>query len=229
MYDIQQTKAERARSLRYKRPALDSMGYDFISDELCKISEVCSNIHWFAGQEDETLLNALDGNEEDEYEFRVAFANLEVKVAQLTQALQDHMCEIRDYFDDCTVALIGNRYNVLGFDTIEEDYYALSSFESELAVTESGKRLMRHTKAEMLSMIGQCMGITLAYYDIRHSFDYLKATMDILRDENTSLLKVIKDINTAYEEENEEGFMNQTEGNKFNALLNQLPDRIWLE
>lgn len=65
--------------------------------------------------------------------------------------------------DDCTVALIGNRYNTLGYDSEEEDYFSLTGYEQELAQTEAGKRLMRMTKAEMISTIGQCFGITLAF------------------------------------------------------------------
>lgn len=205
------------------------MGYEFISDELYEIAEACSDVHWFTDADDETLLNALDGNEDEEYEFRMAFADLENKAEQLNDALRGW--EIRDYFDDCTVALIGNRYKLVGYDSQEEDYYALASYESDLAFTESGKKLMRRTKREMLSIIGQCMGITLAFYDLRQSYDYLKATMDILRDENTSLLKVIKEIDDAYDAAHDAGFDFDwnDEVRRFNALLKQLPDRVWLE
>ena len=51
----------------------------------------------------------------------------------------------------------------------------------------------------MLSTIGQCVGTLIAFLDLRQSYDYLKATFDILRDENTSLLKQIKAIETAYD------------------------------
>lgn len=224
-----QTKAERAKMLRYKQPALMSMGFDAITTELEEIREACSDVRWFMEDDDETLLNALDGDDEAEYEFRIAFADLSTKTEQLQSALQDW--DVRDYFDDCTVALIGNRYKLVGYDSLEEDYYALASYEIDLACTESGKKLMRKTKADMLSSIGQCMGITLAFYDLRQSYDYLKATIDILRDENTSLLQVIKQIDDAYEAAFEEGLQYDwgDKNRKFNALLDQLPDRIWLE
>lgn len=223
------TKAERARALRYKRPALASLGYAFIPNELDEIREACSDIHWFMDNDDETLLNALDGDEEAEYEFRVAFSELESKAEQLNDVLCDH--DIGDYFDDCTVALIGNRYKVVGYDSVEEDYYSLASYDSEIAYTESGKRLMRRTKADMLSIIGQCMGITLAVIDLRQSYDYLRATMDILRDKNTSLLQVIREIDDAYEAAYEAGFEYawQDECKRFDALLSRIPDRTWLE
>ena len=111
---MSQTKSERARQLRYKRPALASMGYSDILDELYEIQEACDNVHWFMDSDDETLLNALDDDEEAEYEFRMAFADLEAKAEGLQGALaeQGNLYWDEDFermFNDCTVALIGNR------------------------------------------------------------------------------------------------------------------------
>ena len=223
------TKAERSRNLRYKRPMLASLGYEAIANELYEIQEACSDVHWFIDQDgDETLLNALDGNEDEEFEFKMAFSDLEAKAEELSNILYNW--DIRDEFDDCTVALIGNRYKILGYDSAEEDYYSLCSYEEELAQAEAGKRLMRHTKAELISKIGQCFGITLAFMDLRQHYDYLKATFDILRDENTSMLKIIHEIENLYEESYADDFYSRIDSTKkFNRLLNTLPDRIWVE
>lgn len=228
-------KAERTRALRYKRPALASMGLETIETELERIVEACSDIHWFADQDDETLLNALDGDEDDVWEFKMAFADLEAKADHLSNAIReqfdwhDHDDPERD-FNDCTVALIGNRYSVVGFDTDQEDYSSLTSYERGLAQTEAGKRLMRKTKADMISTIGQCVGILLAFYDLRQSYDYLKATFDILRDENTSMLMQIKEIEKAYNEADAAGWYSwKDEVKRFEQLLACLPDRAWVE
>lgn len=53
------SKANRTRDMRYKRPALASLGYDTVRDELWKIRDACTDIHWFTDQDDDTLLNAL--------------------------------------------------------------------------------------------------------------------------------------------------------------------------
>ena len=222
------TKADRAKALRYKRPALASLGYDAITDELYEIGNACAEVHWFIDQDDDSLINALDGDEDDAWEFKMAFADLEAKAEQLSDAIR--AWDIRDEFDDCTVALIGNRYNSVGWDGYEEDYYSLTGYEQDLAQTEAGKRLMRHPKAEMISQIGQCFGITLAFMDVRQKYDYLKATLDILRDENTSLLQTIKDIEALYAEATDGDFRaRRTRWEKFDKLLAALPDRIWLE
>lgn len=219
--------------MRYKRPVLASIAADDLIQELEKIQEACADIHWFTDQDDETLLNALDGDEEDAYEFRMAFSDLEAKANELVDLFYS-MGRSGDItwrvYDDCTVALVGNRYNLVGFDGTEEDYFSLTGYERNLACKEAGKRIMRMTKADMLSTIGQCMGILVAFLDVRQSYDYLKATFDILRDENTSLLDTIKAIDTAYEAAEAVGFQNWYEEEKcFDRLLDCLPNRAWIE
>lgn len=227
------SKADRTRNMRYKRPALASLGWDTIIAELSDIMEECDNVTYFIENDEETLINALDGDEEEEYEFKMAFADLSGKAYQLQEQLYEHVGDygrMSDVFDDCTVALIGNRYKTLGYDAEEEDYFSLSSYEQELAFTESGKKIMRMTKQEMLSTIGQCLGITLAFMDVRQSYDYLKSTFDILRDENTSMLKIIKEINAKYEAAEAEGFHSwEKETKEFESLIGMLPEKFWIE
>ena len=130
------------------------------------------------------------------------------------------------------MALIGNRYQVIGFDTYEEDYFGLTNYESGLAQTESGKRLMRKTKAEIIATVGQCLGILISFLDLRQQYDYLKATFDILRDQNTSMLQQIKEIEKAYLEmvaTDAFGDKNADAERRFDQLLAALPDRCWIE
>lgn len=230
---MSESKAERARALRYKRGALDSMGFEFLRADLDEIREACDTIHWWTDQDDETLLNALDGDDEDVWEFKMAFAYLEASADELLETIYE-LCRYEDDFgqvyDDCTVALIGNRYRTIGYDGFEEDYYALTGYEQGLAQTESGKRLMRRTKAEILSIIGQCFGILIAFLDLRQQYDYLKASFDILRDENTSMLQQVKEIDAAYKAMVTADWSARSEAEKkFDRLLSALPDRVWVE
>ena len=220
--------------MRYKRPALASMGYDALRAELWNIRDACTDIHWFTDQDDDTLLNALDGDEDDAWEFRMAFSDLEAKADRLETIIGDYYgwdgSSFERVYNDCTVALVGNRCRIVGYDSVEEDYFALTSYDERLAQTEAGKRLMRRTKAEMLSTIGQCMGILLAFLDLRQQYDYLKATFDILRDENTSLLQTVKEIDAAYNAAAVEWWNRSDEAvRRFDALLENLPDRAWIE
>ena len=99
------------------------MGFDTILSELDDMRETCSTIHWWTDQDDETLLNALDGDEEDAWEFKMAFSGLEAKADSLFETIYELSQEdnFEQTYDDCTVALIGNRYCTIGFDGFEED------------------------------------------------------------------------------------------------------------
>jgi len=228
------SKEQRTRALRYKRPALVSLGYDDIISELWEIQDTCGNIQCLLDCDEGMLLDALDGDEEEEWEFKMAFSDLSAKAEQLMEAVQEQSSYEGDQFiktfDDCIVSLIGNRYDIVGYDGEMEDYFSLTSYEQGLACSEAGKRMMRRTKADMLSTIGQCLGILISFLDLRQQYDYLKATMDIVRDENVSLLQTIKEIDKAYETAAAVRFSRYSEETeRFDSLLSYLPQRAWLE
>jgi len=229
MNAAQQTKAEKARALAYKRPALASMGFRSMMEELETIQEACDEVQYWIDTEDGTLLDAFDGDTEQEWEFKIAFSDLSSNCYSLLDVLWDW--GDADDYDDCTVALIGNRYDLVGYDSVQEDYWSLAGYEAGLAETEAGKRLMRLTKAEMIAHIGQALGTLLAYYDLRHQYDYLKAAMDILRDENHSIIQRMKDIDAAYQKaaDCEWQYEARPLWDAFEKLTKDLPERIWVE
>lgn len=222
--------AEKARNMRYRRPMLATLGWMTIEEELNDIEEACGNVHYFLDDENDSLIAALDGDEEEAFEFRMTFADVEAKCEMLRSAI-DEIDTGGDYFEDffntCTVALIGNRYETLGFDTFQEDYFSLSRYEADLASTEAGKRLMRMTKAEMVSSIGQCVGVLLAFADLKTQYDSISAAMAVLRSENVTILGTIKEIEAAYERQEELG--QWKDDREFKRLISCLPDRVWLE
>ena len=226
------SKADRCRNLRYKKPALMDLGFFAITEKLNEIQEMCSEIHW-AFDDDETLINAFDGNEDDAYEFRMAFTDVESEAYQLQRCLEEQFYYEDDperEFDDCSVALIGKRYNAVGFDDYEEGYYNLTSYETNLATTEAGKRIMRKTKAEMLSTIGQVLGIVLSFQNIELKYEYLKATIDIFRDANMSILQVIKEIEQLYSDMFCDDYRKCRNAEKeFDTRVQELPDKYWVE
>ena len=224
-------RMDRAYALRYKKAALAYKSLEMIQLELENISEACCDVRHYIDSDDGTLLSALDDDEEQEWEFKMAFADLEAKADNLNNAIREagqYTDDIYQTFDDCTVALLGNRYNLVGWDSVEEDYFSLTSWDSELATTESGKRLMRMTKADMLSTIGQCFGILLAYNDVDQQYSYLKTTMDLIKGDNTSLLQTIKDINKAYED-TQDDWHGGPAAKEFDRLLKLLPQRCFVE
>lgn len=219
------TKAERSRNLRYKRGALASMGFEPMELELQEIQETCDEVAWYAEDMD-TLTEAMDGDIEEAHEFKMCFADLAGRCEQLLRCLYD--MDPQDY-DDCTVALIGNRYRLMGFDSIEEDFLSLTSFEAGLAETEAGKRLMRRTKKEIIAMMGQAVGTLVVFLDLRQQYDYLKATLDILRDSNHSLLKQVKEIEALYDKVTGAELPDRQDVARLDFLLSMLPERMWVE
>ena len=59
------------------------MNLDRIREELWDMISACEDIHWYDGNE-ESLVNALDGNEDEAYEFKMAFSDLEAELEHLT-------------------------------------------------------------------------------------------------------------------------------------------------
>lgn len=221
------TKAERARNLRYRKPALQMCEYDRLVNELDEIMDECDETERLLYSSGSILDAAFEGDDEGEMDFKMSFSQLYTKAQNLADVLYSSDMEAQD-FNDCIVALIGNRYELVGFDSVEEDYYSLDGYDAGLAVSDAGKRLMRLTKAEMISRIGQCLGILLSFIDVRDEHQSLKATMDIIRDENTSLSDLIRQVFDAHKKASKEteGFRYKSGAayDRYVKLLDELPD-----
>lgn len=223
------TKAERSRNLRWRKPALAELNWCEINQKLDEIAEACSDVHW-AYDDDDALINALDGDEEEAWEFKMVFSAIEAEAYQLSEQLVE-ICQYEDdiekTFNDFSVALMGDTFQQVGYDDYQENYFSLTSYEENLAYTEAGKRVMKLTKADMLSQIGRILGIILAFQNIELKYEYLKATIDIFKDKNMSILQQIKDIESEYESANDEGFFG-SETKKFDRMIANLPETIWI-
>lgn len=76
MIDAMETKRQKAKLLRYKKPIVKDLNLQSIYEELWDIQEECENVHWYFETDDETLINALDGNEDEAFEFKMMFGDL---------------------------------------------------------------------------------------------------------------------------------------------------------
>lgn len=233
-YKDMRTRQEKARDLRYKRPALESLGSVFMQDRLSEIQEACDDVQYFMDADGKTLLDALDGDEEEAWEFKMMFADLSADVDRLWSAISDFGFEWQSY-DDVTVAIIGECFDLVGFDSYETDYYHLASpWDQELAQKESYKRLMTKTKKELLECVSGSWRLFVAFFDLDQRYQHLKATMDILRGDNTAMLAVIRDIESKYEAMFAKWdpvwkLIDRNVEQEFDRLLEHLPDRSWLE
>ena len=72
----EETRREKARLLRYKKPIVKEISLDFIQQDLWDIMEECENVRYYFDSDDDTLLNALDGDEDVEHERKMMFCDL---------------------------------------------------------------------------------------------------------------------------------------------------------
>lgn len=226
---VETEKQRKARNLRYKKALVDKFNYDSIRAQLEEIGYNCDEVRYYFESDDETLLNALDGDEEEEYEFKIMFSELSAECEKLWEIIYNNY--ISENFDDflCAVSK-GTNYNIIGYDDYEEDYYKLTSYESEWGREECQKRLMRLTKQEIIKTGCQCFGIVTSFLNIQAKYDSLKAAFDILKDENTTFLEIIKEIEQTYLLADEDEFCDWKDSViRFNNLVKALPDRLWIE
>ncbi len=229
--NAKETRRIKAMNLRYKKPIAEGLNLDDIRNTLWDISEACGDVQYYVDGDDETLLNALDGDEDDAYEFKMMFSTLSAECEQMIYDLNREY--IPEYFD-LFFAAVNKGGKMLGYDTYEGDYYGLGSFESGLAANEAAKKIKALTKDQMIEAIRYCFGIYQAYIGLTYRYDCIKSAMDILRSENTDYLKMIKQIEEVYEKADEEteGFKYMYVGNaigSFNRILDNIPQEAWIQ
>lgn len=223
-------RKQKALNLRYKKAMLAELNYYTILDQLYEIQEQCDNVRYFLEGDEETLLNALDGDEDEAFEFRMAFSELSNETEMLLEILKDSY--IPEYFDELFVAIMtgGNgAFRIVGYDSYEEDYYHLASgYEDNLAIDEAKKKLMRLTKDEIIRCMGQCFGIATSFFNVQYKYKCLQSAFDILNNDNASLIKQVKEIEIAYEDLLRNPYDYDTSA-RFDRMTAYLPDRVWIE
>lgn len=223
------SKIQKAKQMRLKKPIVKNLNLEYITQDLYDIQEECEEIIWFTDSDDgaDTLINALSGDEDEAYEFKMSFADLCAECERMSSDLVDEW--VPECFDIFFVAAgAGNEYGgLLGYDEYEQDYYGLDCTDS-FAEDEAKKKLMKMTKDELIVATRQCMKVYSAYIGLRNRYDSLKAAIDILRDKNAGYLQIVNEIEKLYEAavENPEWSQEQRE---FNRYTNMLPQEAWIQ
>ncbi len=224
-------KAYRAKQFRYKKPIVRNLNIETIRSEIWDMISYSEDVHWY-DDDIESLVNALNGDEEEAYEFKIAFSDL---VAELEQFQDDLECEfVSDYFDILFPA-VGASYagGYLGFDQYEGDYYGLAPYEYSFAEDEAAKKVMSLTKKQLLEVVGQCLKIVYSYIGIRYRYECLEAAIETLRGENMERLKIIKSIEEQYliAEKSSDGFKwkYDNEVSKLDNMLQAVPQEYWIQ
>lgn len=227
----EEKKQYKAKSLRYKKPMLQNMNFDFICEDIYEMGSAIADVQWFVDSED-NLVNALDGDEDEAYEFKMAFSDLAAELESFEEDLRNEY--VPDCFDDLFPAVGANSFGAwLGYDSYENDYFGLRPYEYGIAQKEAEKRICRLTKNELLEAVGACLKVYASYTALRYRYDCLEASLDIIREKNLEGLKLVKAIEEQYvkAESDSEHFKYSfgQEVHKLDSMLDQIPQEYWIQ
>lgn len=200
MIDAEETRRQKAQNLRYKKPIVKNLNFDKVKEDLWDIQEECEDVRWYTDSENGTdsLINALDGDEDEAYEFKMVFGDLCAECEKMREDLEWEW--IPECFDIFFVAIGAGETEggLLGWDSWEQDYFGLS-YSDSFAEDEAKKKLKQMTKDDLIAAARQCLKVYQAYIGLRNRYDSLRAAIDILRDQNTGYIQAVKEIERLYE------------------------------
>jgi len=231
MVNAEETKRRKAKELRYRKPIVKNINLDFIKEDIWEITGECEDVRWYFDTDDDSLINALDGNEDEAYEFKMMFGDLCAECEQMQEDLNDDWNYIPGCFDLFFVTIGAGQFGggLLGYDSYEQDYFGIDCTDSYLE-QESAKKLKQMTKDQLVQNARHCFKIYHAYLGVRHRYDCLKASMDILRDQNTGYLQMIKQIEETYEKANADNFYRWYQSTRdLERLANCMPQEAWIQ
>lgn len=224
---LEETRRQKAKNMRYKKSIAKHMNLDYIRQTLYDIQEECENVHWYVDTDDDSLVNALDGDEDDAYEFRMEFAQLCAECEKMLEDLSSMWIDdsFEDFFNNFFVAIKPDD-EILGWDSYEQDYFGIDY--RDFAENEATKRLMKMTKENILHYASISFSIAMGFLGLQNRYDNLKAALDILKDTNTGHLQVIRKIEELYgniEHSELWGISNDKEFDRYTAAL---PPEAWI-
>ena len=229
--NAEESKRRKAKQMRYKKPIAKDLNLSTIQEELWDIQEQCDNVRWYYETDEDTLINALDGDEDEAYEFKMMFADLCAECERMSEDLNEEW--VPECFDIFFVAAGAGEYygGLLGYDSYEQDYFGLNCTDA-WAEDEAKKVLKSMTKDEMIAAARQCFRIYSSYIALRYRYDCLKNSMDILRDQNTGYIQVVKEIEALYEKAAEQQGRYaeySKEWREFERYTDALPQEAWIQ
>lgn len=224
----EELRREKARNLRYKKAIHAELNLEAITNELYEMYEKASDVLYWCEDDGSTQLDELIGDEEETFELRMAFSTLEGDCQQMLEDLNNEW--VPEFFDDFFGGISPRGSMMLGYDSYEGDYFGIDAgYESELAQGECSKRLMNHTKAEIIEAYSVCFRVAINYIGLKSRYDGLKSYIDILHGQNTGLLQTVKRIEELYDKMTDCSLTRWEDGKEFNALLDSLPPEVWLQ
>ena len=88
------------------------------------------------------------------------------------------------------------------------------------------------TKDDLIAAARQCLKVYTAYIGLQNRYESMKAAIDILRDQNTGYLQVIREIERLYEAaaEHQGRYAEYSkEWKEFERYTDALPQEAWIQ
>ena len=148
---------------------------------------------------------------------------------RLLEKLENY--EVRDHFDDFFIATGGcDCCNEIMDDLdLYDGYIELDSYEIGLAEEEAQKRLQRLTKQEIIRTAHQCFKIFTDFSNVYRRYQNWWSVMSIVEDNQREFTATIEAVEKQYEKVNDNLFCFGEETKKFDRLLRNLPDYVWVQ
>lgn len=199
----------------WKKSMLQSLGLGSIVEYLCEISENGD-------------MYGYDGGDDGYYqEYKELFDDLAGGASSLLDALNEYDmyggASIKDVWNEMTVALLGETQRVLGFDAVEQDYFGMINCQENWAVEEAEKKLERLKKSDLIRHFRTVLVILVSFLDIKAAHDCLTSIVQELDEKGALLERKNEKINQIY------GDLTGKNGEQFDSLIENLPQRMWVE
>lgn len=201
----------------WKKSMLQSLDLSSIMDYLYEISD---NGDMYGYDREE------DGESGYYQEYKELFDDLAGDASSLLDALNECIGlgdDVKDVWDEMTVALLGETQRVLGFDAVEQDYFGMLDCQENWAVEEAEKKLERFTKQDLIQHFRKVLVILVSFLDIKAAHDCLTSIVTELDEKGALLERKNEQIDQIY------GDLTGKSGEQFDALVANLPQRMWVE
>ncbi len=219
---IKELKEEKIRRLNKKKPALKTLNRDTMVTELYDMMDACDQVAYFTADGDETLLNALLGDDEiDAEELRTSCITLSAEMDQMLSDMDDP--EVFPPRFDKIMTFTGHNADddVLCYDQTEGDYFGC--YWGILDQDDLKKSLMNLSKEQIIMEFRQSLQVALSFIALKARYDDLDCAVGILKGESAERCKTAKRINELYEERNGKAYC------EYERLIESLPPEEWVK
>ena len=241
----QMARIKKAEAMRWRKPVHKELRWEAMTERLWEIRDACSEVQWMA-EDEEILLEALDGDEDVVFELRMAFSDLVAECERMSEEMEELQRYQTTYgigTDDdgeeepglfnYFFAATDRSGDLYGYDEVVEDYMPIQHFSVDYARETAAKVLKRLTKDQLIACAGMCLDIARNYLALTNRYDHISGAIDILRGQNEGYLTMVKHLEETYEaaEKETDGFRYDFSEalRSFEHALREVPDRLWIE